>query len=180
MRKYILLVLSFIMLICSISIVANRVIIPNMKNKDFEENEPSYDYEQIEAQKEKEKIENALEKPVITLTGEDNEIVQLTIGAYMSRVSNKQYELAYDFLATSFKETNFKTLEEYRNFIDVNYPGIWILEYESYRRVNDIIICKVKMKDYKDRYDEIEKIFTIVKEGDSYKLSFGLGEENEE
>ena len=172
MKKVVLLCISGILLICSISLIFSRILIPIKKNKEIVSNRIYYT-ESLENEDDNTSV-SSYEKVEIDVT--DGNISTVYVGNFMNKVNFEKYSEAYEMLSKSFKEINFPSLETFEKYWKENYNEFLIVEYLSYERMGDFILVKVNLTDRMKKKEPIEQIFTLVKEGNNYKISFGLGE----
>ena len=172
MKKIVLLIISLILLICSISLIFSRIIIPIKKNKEIVANRIYYT-ESVESE---ENNTPTASGEMIEIDATDGNISTIYVGNFMNKVNFEKYSEAYQMLSKSFKEINFPSLETFEKYWKENYNEFLIVEYLSFERMGDFILVKVNLTDRMKKKEPIEQIFTLVKEGNNYKISFGLGE----
>lgn len=103
------------------------------------------------------------------------EKVILNIDKFMKGINDKDYKYAYSLLADSFKESNFKTQEEFENYIKTNLFEKNEFEYEKFGdEANTYYTYQIKITDRdKKSNKEVTKTFIILLEdGLDFKLSF--------
>ena len=96
------------------------------------------------------------------------------VGQYLSYVDSKDYESAYNLLYEEFKNTYFKTLEDFVTYAENKYPDEIFAEYTNMEREGTIYIVTVKLKDTLNKdFAQIEQNI-VVKENDlnDFVLSF--------
>lgn len=124
---------------------------------------------------EEEEEENRVNK-IATLT--EKQRMQTYFGQYISYVESKNYEKAYDLLYDGFKQTYFKTLEEFRSYAENNYPNNIVVEYTNIQRQGTLFILTVKIKDALDSIDQegIEEQQVVIMENSTndFKISFAV------
>lgn len=101
--------------------------------------------------------------------------VILNINKFMQSINDKDYKYAYNILADSFKQENFKTLAEFENYIKTNWFENNEFEYEKFGdEANTYYTYQVKITDKSEKDDKkITKTFIVLLEdGIDFKLSF--------
>lgn len=124
---------------------------------------------------EEEDAENRVNK-IATLT--EKQRMQTYFGQYISYVESKNYEKAYDLLYDGFKQTYFKTLEEFKSYAENNYPNNIVVEYTNIQRQGTLFILTVKIKDALKSIDQegIEEQQVVIMENSTndFKISFAV------
>ena len=124
---------------------------------------------------EEEDEENRVNK-IATLT--EKQRMQTYFGQYISYVESKNYEKAYDLLYDGFKQNYFKTLEEFKNYAENNYPNNIVVEYTNIQRQGTLFILTVKIKDALDSIDQEgvkeQQVVIIENSTNNFKLSFEI------
>lgn len=124
---------------------------------------------------ESEDEENRINK-IASLT--EQQRMQTYFGQYISYIENNNYEQAYDLLYDGFKQTYFKTLEEFKNYAEKNYPNNIVVEYTNIQREGTIFILTVKIKDALKSIDqegiEEQQVVIIENSINDFKLSFAV------
>ena len=128
------------------------------------------DYELVS---EEEEEENRINK-IASLT--EKQRMQTYFGQYISYIESKNYEEAYNLLYDGFKQTYFKTLEEFKDYAINNYPNNIVVEYTDIQRQGTIFILTVKVKDALNSIDqegiEEQQVVIIENSTNDFKLSF--------
>lgn len=102
---------------------------------------------------------------------------QLCLNRFIEAVNNKDYESAYNFLNNTYKLSNFKTMDEFKSYVENNWFGFNTFSYEDVESDGQNYIIKGTISDttktgYNEKY--ISKTF-IVKLGTSirdFQISF--------
>lgn len=105
------------------------------------------------------------------------EKVILNLDKFMKSINEKDYKYAYSVLADSFKKTNFKTQEEFENYIKENFFETNEFSYKTFGdQANTYYTYEVKITDKNNLSNkEIAKTFIILLEDENkFKLSFNV------
>lgn len=105
------------------------------------------------------------------------EKIILNLNKFMLALNDGDYKYAYNLLADSFKENNFKTQEEFENYIKSNLFEENEFNYQKYgNEAGTYYTYEVKITDKSGKSnDEITKTFIILlEEGTDFELSFNL------
>lgn len=172
MKKIVLLSISGMLLICSISLIFSRILIPIKKNKEIVANRIYYS----ESLENEENNNASSSNEIVEIESTDPNIATTYVGNFMHKVNMQKYDEAYQMLSKSFKEINFPNLESFEIFWKEKYNEILVVEYLSFERIGEFILVKVNLTDRMKKKEPVEQIFTLVKEDSKYKISFGLGE----
>ena len=121
--------------------------------------------------------ENRLDK-IASLT--ESQRMQTYFGQYISYIENKDYESAYNLLYDGFKETYFKTLNEFESYAKSHYPSNIVVEYIDVERQGTLFILTVKVKDALASIDQdgVQEQQVVIMENstNNFKLSFAVQE----
>ncbi len=105
------------------------------------------------------------------------EKIILNLNKFMQSINDKDYKYAYNLLADSFKNMNFKTLADFENYAKTNFFSENEFEYKEFGdEANTYYTYEVLIKD-KTKKDtkEINKTFImLLEEGTNFKLSFNV------
>lgn len=96
------------------------------------------------------------------------------VGQYLSYVDSKDYESAYNLLYDEFKNTYFKTLEDFITYAENKYPDEILVEYTNMEREGTIYVLTVNIQDTLDKnFTPIEQNI-VVRENNlnDFVLSF--------
>lgn len=107
----------------------------------------------------------------------EQEKVILNINKFMLSINNKDYKYAYNLLADSFKENNFKEQADFENYIKTNFFKKNEVSYERFgNETNTYYTYTVSIKDLsKEENKIISKTFIVLLEEDrNFKLSFNI------
>lgn len=101
-------------------------------------------------------------------------------GKYITYIEKKEYEKAYDLLYPEFKNRYFKTLEEYKNYIQEKYPKDMIsVNYNNIERQGEYYVLFIEIVDLSNssKNDEkkiTQKVVLYEKDYDDFVLSFDV------
>ena len=105
------------------------------------------------------------------------EKIVLNLNKFILALNDGDYKYAYSLLADSFKENNFKTQQEFENYIKSNFFDENKLDYEKYsNEAGTYYTYEVKITDKSGKSNqEITKTFImLLGEGTDFELSFNL------
>lgn len=98
------------------------------------------------------------------------------VGQYLSYVDSGNYEDAYNLLYQNFKNTYFKTLQDFENYAKTKYPNEIMVEYTNMEKEGTMYIISVKIQDPTNKeYKTLEQNF-VIQENDlnDFVLSFNV------
>jgi len=84
------------------------------------------------------------------------------------------YKYLYKKLNESFRNTNFKTLEEFEKFISKNYDVNDTIEYEEYEEIAGVYAYNVKITNNKKGKTTQAQIIVRLKENRDFEFSFSV------
>lgn len=96
---------------------------------------------------------------------------------YIGYIENREYEAAYSLLYDPFKETYYKTLDEYIEYVQTKYPYMISIEYNGVQRLGKYYVLDIVVKDIlnatEDNTPSFEQKFVIYeRDFDDFTLSF--------
>ena len=102
--------------------------------------------------------------------------IKAYIGQYISAIDYKDYDAAYNLLYDNFKNTYFKTLEDFENYAKEKYPDEIMVEYTNMEREGTMYITTVKITDTlnKDFQPFEQNIVVLENDLDDFVLSFNV------
>ncbi len=108
-----------------------------------------------------------------TTTMNERSRMQTYFGIFITYIEEGNYEAAYNLLNENFKQSYFKTLEEFEQYVQ-KYPENIVVDYQDINREGEIFILTVEIKDLYDSQAETIKQRVVVKENDAndYEISF--------
>lgn len=108
-------------------------------------------------------------------TSKAQEKVILNINKFMQSINDKDYKYAYNILAESFKQSNFKSQAEFESYIKTNWFENNKFDYEKFGdESNTYYTYQVKVTDKTGMNNkQMTKTFIVLlEEGTDFKLSF--------
>jgi len=98
--------------------------------------------------------------------------VALNIDRFMQAINDKSYYYAYSCLADSYKNNNFKTLEEFEIYAKQNFYGSSTVGYKQFDVLQDVYTYSVILTN-EETGEEMNKTFIMqLGEGTEFVLSF--------
>jgi hypothetical protein len=102
----------------------------------------------------------------------EQEKVALNIDKFIQAINSKDYKYAYNCLADSFKNNNFKTQEEFDVYIKEKFYEYNKAEYINFEEQGDLYTYRISIKN-DETGQEIKKTFIMqLGEGTKFVLSF--------
>lgn len=104
------------------------------------------------------------------------EKVVLNIDRFMKALNDKNYKFAYNLLADSFKERNFKTLSDFENYAKANFYENNKFSYEKFGNEADMYYTyEVKVSSIgTENIGKTKTFIVLLKDGTDFELSFNL------
>lgn len=98
------------------------------------------------------------------------------IGQYISAIDSKDYETAYNMLYQEFRNTYFKTLEEFITYVESKYPDEIMVTYNNMEREGTIYIITISIQNPLDSsFQAVEQNIVIQEKGlNDFTLSFNV------
>ena len=94
---------------------------------------------------------------------------------FIEKIEKKDYDSAYDFLYSDFKENYFKTLTEFENYCEEYFPAIFNVTTDNMERLNNIYVLELTVMDLVNTGRDFEMYFVIREnELNDYDLSFSV------
>ena len=94
---------------------------------------------------------------------------------FIDYIENGEYKKAYEILYPEFRERYFKTLDDFKNYVDKTYPEFVSFNYNDIERQGDIYVLTIVVINPDVSKEESKKSQRIViKENDfnDFVLSF--------
>ena len=88
------------------------------------------------------------------------------VGQYISAIDSKDYETAYNLLYENFRNTYFKTLEEFQNYAEQKYPDEIVVEYLNMEREGTMYIVTISITDPLNRDTPAIQQNIVIQEND--------------
>ena len=98
------------------------------------------------------------------------------IGQYISAIDSKDYETAYNMLYQEFRNTYFKTLEEFITYVENKYPDEIMITYNNMEREGTIYIISISIQNpFDSNFQAVEQNIVIQeKDLNNFTLSFNV------
>lgn len=102
--------------------------------------------------------------------------MKVYVGQYISAIDSKDYETAYNLLYENFRNTYFKTLEEFQNYAEQKYPDEIVVEYLNMEREGTMYIVTISITDPLNRDTPAIQQNIVIQENDlnDFVLSFNV------
>ena len=167
-------IITLILMLLNVIIYFNKFAVPNLKLSELEK--------EYRADKAKEHYSNEDiyqytedEWVILQLLGEDNRMKTYFTKFMLTYVSNGKYTEAYNLLYDEFKQTYFKTQEEFETYAKEKYPAFMLIEYNDIERQGEYYILTVTIKDIAEQKENIEQRFVIREyDFDEFIVSFSV------
>lgn len=178
MRKFVLIILSVILMLIAICVAFSKTIVPIVKNANYEKSieeknaQLAEQLKQEEQENEQEQIDDLPDVPE-----NDGQRVGTYIGEYISLLNKKEYEKAYALLNTGFKEINFPTLNSYIEYASKKYARKKVVEYKKFKLEGFVYVVDTTIKDLAiySEPQEFDQVFRFQEiEPGVFNLSFGI------
>lgn len=120
--------------------------------------------------------DNVVEKSMqnnISQMGERNRC-QTYIGEFLTWIESGKYDKAYNTLNSDFRATYFPTIDDFKTYVDTNFPKNSALRYEDINRQAPYYVVTVKMDDdANSNFATITKRFVVKENGNNeFEISF--------
>lgn len=101
---------------------------------------------------------------------------ELNIKRCIRMINNKDYKSAYDCLSNGFKENYFKTVNEFKNYIDNTFYNYNSVIFDTFSTEGDIGIYKINISGVQDDRDVTITKTIIMKlgTGTNFEMSFDV------
>lgn len=98
------------------------------------------------------------------------------IGQYISAIDSEDYETAYNMLYQEFRNTYFKTLEEFITYVENKYPDEIMVTYNNMEREGTIYIISISIQNSLDSNFQAVQQNIVIQEKDlnNFTLSFNV------
>lgn len=93
---------------------------------------------------------------------------QLCLNRFFEALNNKDYETAYNFFNSTYRETNFKTVDEFKNYVQKNWFEINSFSYSNVSLNGDYYYLSGQISNYK-----IEGSFDAKQVSKTFIVSLG-------
>jgi len=105
--------------------------------------------------------------------------VAYNVNKWVQMVNNKDYEGTYNLLNETFRSNNWKSVQEFENFIKSNYPSYYEIEYGKYEENGESSVQTIILKDI-EGIEENKTVTLIIKleEGMKFEMSIATNDIN--
>lgn len=102
----------------------------------------------------------------------EKERITFYFSKYIEYIENGNFEEAYNMLYNEFKNTYFKTLENFEEYIETKYPEIMAINYVSFQTEGPYYIISVKVEDIINEKNFEQKFILREYDYNNFVLSF--------
>lgn len=96
-------------------------------------------------------------------------------GEYIDYIESGEYEKAYALLYPEFKENYFKTVDDFKKYVNEKYPDIIIVDYDNIERQGEYYVLFIKIPKADGTKENIEQnIVLYEKDYAEYYISFSI------
>lgn len=136
--KNIILILIILVLICiNIILVVNKITLENDSNEKHvnisNNTEKSITTEQDQEKEILEQLKNMSER----------ERMEFYFSEFMDYIENGKYQEAYNLLYPDFKDNYFKTLDDFKKYVNKTYPEFVSFSYNDIERQGNIYVLMI-------------------------------------
>ena len=167
-------IITLIIMLVNIVIYFNKYVIPSMKIAELEK---EYRAEKAKEHYSNDDIYKYSENEWVALQfASEQDRMKTYFNKYMLVfVSSEKYEEAYDLLYSEFKESYFKTLEDFTKYVKEKYPRFMTIVYDDVQRQGDYYIVSVTIKDIAEKKEPIKQKFIFREyDFDNFIISFSV------
>lgn len=106
----------------------------------------------------------------------DQKKVEYNINKWIQMLNNKDYENAYNFLNETFRNKNWNSLDNFKNYMEKNYPSNYKIEYYEYQVYGTNHTQRIILKDIEGKNQKQESLNIIMKlkEDMNFEMSFSI------
>lgn len=106
----------------------------------------------------------------------DQKKVQYNVNKWIQMLNNKDYENAYNLLNETFKNTNWDSVEDFKMYMNRNYPLNYKIEYNEYQVYGINYTQRIILKDAEGKNNNQKDITIIMKlnEDMDFEMSFNV------
>lgn len=101
--------------------------------------------------------------------------IEYYVSKYIKLIENGEYETAYSFLNSDYKNNYFKSLREFEEYCKNNFSSMQDVKYENFERNGDVYVLWVTLEDtINGRQNAGKDMNFVVKENgfNDYEISF--------
>lgn len=101
--------------------------------------------------------------------------VGLNIEKILEAINHKDYKYVYNKLDITYRNNNFKDIEQFKTFINTKFYNRSDIEYLSVSKQGDVYIYTIRIKDTQNENNSNEtRIMMQLKEGTDFVVSFEM------
>lgn len=106
----------------------------------------------------------------------DQKKVEYNINKWIQMLNNKDYENAYNFLNETFRNKNWNSLDNFKSYMEKNYPSNYKIEYYEYQVYGTNHTQRIILKDIEGKNQKQESLNIIMKlkEDMNFEMSFSI------
>lgn len=167
-KKIILILFILVLIFISLILVVKKMMIGNQENISNNTNNTTGNEVNIAQNKEQETLEK-----LKSMT--ERERMEYYFSEFMDHIESENYQEAYNLLYPEFKDTYFKTLDDFEKYVKKTYPDFVSFSYNDISRQGYIYVLTITVINPDSSKDEAKKSQRIViKENDfnDFVLSF--------
>lgn len=165
-KDIILILLVLILLVSNITILLNIMEL-NQQKTDVKVNTVKEEKNDENTLAEEEEV--ALEK--LKASGERDRM-ESYFSKFISYIESKDYQKAYDVLYPEFRDTYFKTLDEFKEYVDKTYPNLVAFSYNDIERQGYIYVLILDILDLKNNTKKSQRIVIQENDFNDFVISF--------
>ena len=105
---------------------------------------------------------------------DDNKKVAMNIEKVVQALNLKDNQYIYSKLDDTFKMNNFPTVNDFENYININYPSTYDIEYSNYSEENGIYMQDIILKDKNSNTQKENSIIMQLKDNYEFIMSFNV------
>lgn len=105
---------------------------------------------------------------------DNNKKVAMNIEKVVQALNLKDIQYIYNKLDDTFKMNNFPTINDFENYININYPSTYDIEYSNYSEENGIYMQDIILKDKNSNTQKENSIIMQLKDNYEFVMSFNV------
>lgn len=107
--------------------------------------------------------------------GNNKTKVELNIGKFIEALNNSDYDYIYKHLDEQFKSNNFKTINEFENYIKLNFYNKNSVNLQEYEEQNDVYIYDLVLKNSQnDAQSKSLRVVVKLLDNRDFVMSFSM------
>lgn len=157
---------------CLLTIMNIKLYISRYQKENSENNEVTNSVVTLTKKTDEEKKEELITE---LKTMNERDRMERYFGEYIDYIESGEYEKAYNLLYPEFKQNYFKTLDEFKKYVDEKYPDIIIVDYDNIERQGQYYVLFVNIPAEGRNGETIsQNIVLYEKDYAEYYISFSL------